>query len=41
MSRVQVAEELALSLAEMAFVAAYWLLYFVPETEQWPSTGRP
>ncbi|CAN0000598.1 unnamed protein product [Pylaiella littoralis] len=37
-SRVQVAEEVALALAEMQFVAAYWLLYLVPHTFQWPSS---
>ncbi|CAN0216292.1 unnamed protein product, partial [Ectocarpus sp. 12 AP-2014] len=35
--RVQVAEELALSLAEMQFVCAYWLLYLVPHTQKWPA----
>lgn len=36
-NRVQVAEELILALAEMQFVAAYWLLYLVPHTQKWPS----
>lgn len=36
-SRVQVAEELALALAEMQFVCAYWLLYLVPHTQKWPA----
>lgn len=34
---MQVAEELALSLAEMQFVCAYWLLYLVPHTQKWPA----
>ncbi|CAN0548419.1 unnamed protein product, partial [Ectocarpus sp. 12 AP-2014] len=36
-TRVQVAEALALSLAEMQFVCAYWLLYLVPHTQKWPA----
>lgn len=35
--RVQVAEELALSVAEMSFLVSYWLIHFVPETTKWPA----
>ena len=36
LNRLQVTEELALSLAEMSFASAFWLLFFVPHTEKWP-----
>lgn len=34
---MQVAEVLAVELAHMQFVCAYWLLYLVPHTQKWPA----